>query len=114
MKLLLKFTCLKILNTVGASTKMYGHVILSDVLGVSAPDPSSTSEDTASNSILGIAASPRMVWDVREELRDEMSDIPTVGGISVGDIGILITNANQIVEFDFSNGITVQLMKILE
>lgn len=54
----------------GASTKLYGHVLLQDVLPTVMP-PNSSDNATASNTnVVAVAASPRMVWDAVEVLKD--------------------------------------------
>ena len=46
----------------GASKNLYGHVKLEDELGATSPEPSSDIEDDSSSEIVrGVAASPKMV-----------------------------------------------------
>lgn len=84
----------------GASKNLYGHVKLEDTLGVAAPAPSSDIEDDSSSEIIrGVAASPRMVWDVREELREGIDAVqkgvdalPIITTIKVNDVDIEVEN----------------------
>lgn len=93
----------------GASTELYGHVKVQDTLGVQPPLSSDNSDPNSATVTNGVAASPRMVWDVREELRDEISGginaAPSIGGIDVGNQSIEITVPNQRVEIITSAGI---------
>lgn len=49
----------------GASTMLYGHVKLQDVLNIK-PDPSSTNENVNNVNVVATAASPLMVWNAIE------------------------------------------------
>ena len=92
----------------GASTELYGHVKVQDTLGVTAPSPSSTETDPTSSTILkGIAASPLMVWNVREELNDKIDALPGIGIIATDSGSISITEHNQTLTINASQGITV-------
>ena len=52
----------------GSSTKLYGHVLLQDVLN-NKPDPSSTNENVGNINVTAIAASPLMVWNALESAK---------------------------------------------
>lgn len=59
----------------GASTKLYGHVKLQDVLNVR-PDPSSDNENINDTNIsAAIAASPLMVWNAIQTAKDYADSI---------------------------------------
>ena len=51
----------------GASTTLYGHVILQDILETQ-PNPSSTNTNTTNTNVVAIAASPLMVWNTKQSL----------------------------------------------
>ena len=93
----------------GASTELYGHVKVQDTLGVQPPLSSNNSDPNSALVTNGVAASPRMVWDVREELRNEIAGgidaAPSIGGIDVGNQSIEITVHNQRVGIVASSGI---------
>ena len=94
----------------GASTEMYGHVKVQDNLGVTAPPPSSNNSDPGNaNVTLGVAASPYMVWSVKQDLEDQISDIPTIGGIQIGDQVLDITTQGQVVEIQASQGVSATI-----
>lgn len=91
----------------GASTEMYGHVKVQDNLGVTAPPPSSNNSDPGNaNVTLGVAASPYMVWSVKNELSQQIQDLPTLGGIQIGNTVAEITTQGQIIEVQASNGVS--------
>lgn len=59
----------------GASTKLYGHVKLQDVLNTK-PDPSSDNENINNTNVTAaIAASPLMVWNAIETAKDYADSI---------------------------------------
>lgn len=59
----------------GASTKLYGHVKLQDILNAK-PDPSSDNENiNDTNVIAAIAASPLMVWNAIQTAKDYADSI---------------------------------------
>ena len=91
----------------GASTEMYGHVKVQDTLGVTAPPQSSNNADPGNpNVTLGVAASPYMVWSVKNELSQQIQDLPTLGGIQIGNTVAEITTQGQIIEVQASNGVS--------
>lgn len=57
----------------GASTKMYGHVLVQDGVPATKPDASSDNVDATNTGVIAIAASPLMVWNAMEAIRDEMA-----------------------------------------
>jgi len=94
----------------GASTEMYGHVKVQDALGVEAPPASSTNADPGNpNVTIGIAASPYMVWSVRQDLQEQITGLPTLGGVQIGEQTVAITTQGQIVEIQASNGISAAI-----
>lgn len=59
----------------GASTKLYGHVKLQDILNTK-PDPSSSNENiNDTNVVAAIAASPLMVWNAIQTAKDYADSI---------------------------------------
>lgn len=69
----------------GASTELYGHVKVQDTLNTP-PPPSSDNEDPSSPNIhQGVAASPRMVWNVREELQNNIDKVPVIEEVRVNE-----------------------------
>lgn len=59
----------------GASTKLYGHVKLQDILNTK-PDPSSDNENiNDTNVVAAIAASPLMVWNAIQAAKDYADSI---------------------------------------
>ena len=59
----------------GASTKLYGHVKLQDILNTK-PDPSSDNENiNDTNVVAAIAASPLMVWNAIQTAKDYADSI---------------------------------------
>lgn len=90
----------------GASTELYGHVKLQDELLVE-PEPSSNNVDVSSpNVIRGVAATPRMVWEVKQEL---------LGGIdAVGKIKTVEINNTSIDSENFPSTLTIKTEKGLK
>ena len=90
----------------GASTELYGHVKLQDEL-ITEPEPSSNNSDiNASNVIRGIAATPKMVWDVKQEL---------LGGIDATVKITAINVNNDTIEFeDFPSTLSIKTSKGLK
>lgn len=54
----------------GASTKLYGHVLLEDTLPVTEPDNSSSNDSTNNTSVIAKAASPKMVWNAIQNVKE--------------------------------------------
>lgn len=80
----------------GASLNLYGHVKVQDKL-TTPPPPSSDNTDPSSPDITqGIAASPKMVWDVRAELLGGIEAVPVVETIKVN---------NDSIPFEITDGI---------
>lgn len=95
----------------GASLNLYGHVRLEDNLGIEAPSPSSNNVDTNSSSVLnGVAASPLMVWKVREELQKNINDKPFLGGIDVNEKSINIVSKDQRLNISADKGVSVDII----
>ena len=70
----------------GASLHLYGHVKLQDKFN-GVPAPSSDNEDPDSNRVTnGVAASPRMVWDTKEELEGKIIAAEGVKAITVNGV----------------------------
>lgn len=100
----------------GASTELYGHVRLQDELIIE-PLPSSANINiTAADVTRGIAASPKMVWDVKQELLLGISAVdqkidnkPYIGGISVNQETLEINQVNQNISISGKWGTTVSI-----
>lgn len=90
----------------GASTELYGHVKLQDELLVE-PEPSSNNVDVSSPNVLrGVAATPRMVWEVKQEL---------LGGIdAVSKIKTVEINNTSIDSENFPSTLTIKTEKGLK
>lgn len=59
----------------GSSTKLYGHVLLKDLLGIVKPDPSSVNATTTNKEVIAYAASPLMVWEAIETAKEYADSI---------------------------------------
>lgn len=89
----------------GASTKLYGHVKLQDELS-SEPESSDTNEDVNSPQVVrGIAASPRMVWDVKQELLGGIDEASKVKRLEVNDNGIDASEFPSTLKVKTTNGL---------
>lgn len=89
----------------GASTKLYGHVKLQDELNTE-PLPSSNNEDINSNNIIrGIAASPRLVWNVKQDLLGEIDDSVKIKTIEINDTSIDSENFPSTLKIKTSKGL---------
>lgn len=94
----------------GASLGLYGHVKLLDVFGAEAPSQSSTSVDTGNASITnGIAASPYLVWNVKNTLHNEIINAPSIGAIDIGEDSIEVIEHNQRIEIIGQQGINAKV-----
>lgn len=92
----------------GASKNLYGHVKLEDDLSEIQPEPSSDNSDISSSSVnRGIAASPYMVWKIRDDLRTTIINAPSIGGIDINNQSIEITSKNQRLEIIGEKGVSV-------
>lgn len=90
----------------GASKYLYGHVIVQDELGVSAPEPSSdNTEESFSEVSRGVAASPRMVWNVREQLQEEIKNLPVIETYTVNGEELSARDLGGILGIDAIGGI---------
>lgn len=95
----------------GASTNLYGHVKVQDTLTEVAPPLSSNNSNTdASNITNGIAASPYMVWKTKDDLKKEITNAPSIGGIIVGEESIQISTARQNIKLSGQKGIDVNII----
>ena len=89
----------------GASTKLYGHVKLQDELNTE-PLPSSNNEDINSNNIIrGIAASPRLVWNVKQELLGGIDASVKIRTIEINDTSIDSENFPSTLKIKTSKGL---------
>ena len=69
----------------GASTELYGHVKVQDTLNTPPPPSSDNIDPSSPNIHQGIAASPKMVWDVREELQGGIDALPVIEDVKVNE-----------------------------
>lgn len=89
----------------GASTELYGHVKLQDELNTE-PLPSSDNEDINSNNVIrGIAASPRMVWNVKQELLGGIDASVKIRTIEINDTSIDSENFPSTLKIKTSKGL---------
>lgn len=92
----------------GASKYLYGHVIVQDELGATAPDPSSDNMDEAFSEVTrGVAASPRMVWNVREKLQEGIDALPIINTIKINDYELPTSKLKGVIAINTSGGIQV-------
>lgn len=93
----------------GASTNLYGHVKLQDTFN-GQPAPSDTNTDKANAEVLrGVAASPLLVWNAKEEAKKHSDDKPSIGAV-IGNFGSLtIDTPNQELSIHGSNGVKVRI-----
>lgn len=97
----------------GASTKLYGHVKVQDAFsGIPAPS-SDNADPSASNVNAGIAASPRMVWDVKEELKGVIAGVqagvnalPIINTIKVNEVEIPTADLDGILGIRVGGGMS--------
>lgn len=76
----------------GASTELYGHVKLQDKLLVE-PEPSSNNVDASSPNVLrGVAATPRMVWEVKQELLEGIDAVSKIKTVEINNTSIDFEN----------------------
>ena len=91
----------------GASLHLYGHVRLQDDLSTE-PPASSNNQDVGSATIVrGVAASPKMVWDVQKKIIVDFNSKPSIKGFIVGQDTIEITQPNQWINVAGDNGVGV-------
>lgn len=89
----------------GASTNLYGHVKVQDEL-TSDPGPSSNNSDVNSSSVgKGIAASPKMVWDVKQELLRGIDAASKIKRLEVNDNGIDASEFPSTLKIKTTNGL---------
>ncbi len=72
----------------GASTNLYGHVKLQDELTTAPESTSNNSDINAPNVTRGVAATPKMVWDVKQELLEGIDATNKVKTIEVNQTSI--------------------------
>ena len=90
----------------GASLTLYGHVKLEDFLGVTAPEPSSTNTDVGASTIeRGVAASPKMVWDTKQELLGGIAALPIIKKLIVNDEEVTATELKGVLAIRTIGGI---------
>ena len=78
-------------NYGGSSTTLYGHVKLRDDLPVSAPDSTSTNTDINNKSVTAVAASPLMVWRLKEYFDNNKIVVTGYNGDSTVDLSSKFT-----------------------
>ena len=91
----------------GASLHLYGHVVLQDDLSTEPPASSANVDITSATVVRGVAATPKMVWNVKQQILSELNNKPSIAGFVVGQDTIEITQPNQRVSVKGENGVNV-------
>ena len=91
----------------GASLHLYGHVVLQDDLSTEPPASSANVDITSTTVVRGVAATPKMVWNVKQQILSELNNKPSIAGFVVGQDTIEITQPNQRVSVKGENGVNV-------
>ena len=90
----------------GASTELYGHVKVQDTLNTPPPPSSDNIDPSSPNIHQGIAASPKMVWDVREELQNNIDKVPVIEEVRVNEDVVPFEDFNGILGISTEGGLT--------
>ena len=93
----------------GASLHLYGHVVLQDDLSTEPPDSSSNVDITSATVVRGVAATPKMVWNVKQQILSNLNNKPSIAGFIVGQDTIEITQPNQQISVRGENGVKVSI-----
>lgn len=91
----------------GASLHLYGHVVLQDDLSTEPPASSANVDITSATVVRGVAATPKMVWNVKQQILSELNNKPSIAGFIVGQETIEITQPDQRISVKGENGIKV-------
>lgn len=79
----------------GASTELYGHVVLRDDLPGVEPPLSSDNNDSNNTNIIAVAASPRMVWEALKA-SNKYTDDQLIDIIGLSDDNIIVDIKNSL------------------
>ena len=90
----------------GASTELYGHVKVQDTLNTPPPPSSDNIDPSSPNIHQGVAASPRMVWNVREELQNNIDKVPVIEEVRVNEDVVPFEDFNGILGISTEGGLT--------
>ena len=91
----------------GASLHLYGHVVLQDDLSTEPPASSANVDITSATVVRGVAATPKMVWNVKQQILSELNNKPSIAGFIVGQETIEITQPDQRISVKGENGVKV-------
>ncbi len=91
----------------GASLHLYGHVVLQDDLSTEPPASSANVDITSATVVRGVAASPKMVWNVKQQILSNLDNRPSITGFIVGQDKIEITQPTQQISVRGENGVKV-------
>ena len=91
----------------GASLHLYGHVVLQDDLSTEPPASSANADITSATVVRGVAATPKMVWNVKQQILSKLDNKPSITGFIVGQDTIEITQPNQQISVRGENGVKV-------
>ena len=91
----------------GASLHLYGHVVLQDDLSTEPPASSANVDITSATVVRGVAATPKMVWNVKQQILTELNNKPSIAGFIVGQDTIEITQPDQRISVKGENGVKV-------
>lgn len=89
----------------GASTELYGHVKVQDTLNTPPPPSSDNIDPSSPNIHQGVAASPRMVWNVREELQNNIDKVPVIEEVRVNEDVVLFEDFNGVLGISTEGGL---------
>lgn len=90
----------------GASTELYGHVKVQDTLNTPPPPSSDNIDPSSPNIHQGVAASPRMVWNVREELQNNIDKVPVIEEVRVNEDVVPFEDFNGVLGISTEGGLT--------
>lgn len=93
----------------GASLNLYGHVKLQDTL-IGVPETSSNNTDPNSPNVeYGVAASPYLVWTVKDALERQIASSSLFNKIQVNDELLNLLDIGDTVVFKIDNGLTASI-----
>lgn len=90
----------------GASQELYGHVKLVDKFN-GVPAPSSNNTNNSNAEVVALAASPYLVYNEIEGVKEHVKKLPGISVISTQNGSVSITEANQSIKISGANGIDV-------
>lgn len=89
----------------GASLSLYGHVKLLDAFS-GIPAASSDNTNISSATVTAVAASPYLVWNVKEELKTQIANATLFTKVQINDELLNLLDIDDTLVFKFSNGLT--------